>query len=77
MVHIVLTVGTLLLLGPLDGHTSNVESFEGTGAVELIMATIATDRFTLIAYTLANPRKPMMPSTVRHLIHPVVSSTKN
>lgn len=59
-------------MGVGTGQTSNVELF-GT-VVELIMATIATDRFTRIAYTLAKPKKPIMPSTVRLLIHPVVSS---
>lgn len=63
------------MLGVEAGHTST-ESFDGRGAVEFIIATIATDRFTRIAYTLAKPRKPMIPSTVRLLIHPVVSSTE-
>lgn len=70
-----LTAGIELLLGGAAGQTSN-ESFDGIGVVEFIIATIATDRFTRIAYTLAKPRKPMMPSTVRLLIHPVVSSTE-
>lgn len=70
-----LTAGMEVLLGADAGQTSRVESLDGSGAVELIMATIATDRFTLIAYTLANPRKPIIPRTVRLLIHPVVSSS--
>lgn len=64
-----------MLLAGAAGQTSNVESLEGRGVVELTIATMATDRLTLMAYTLAKPRKPMIPSTVRLLIHPVVSST--
>lgn len=62
------------MLGGDEGQTSK-ESLDGKGVVELSMATIATERFTLIAYTLAKPRKPIIPNTVRHFIHPVVSST--
>lgn len=74
MCIIIITCGTELLLTGPTGHTSN-DVFVGMGAVELTIATIATDKLTLMAYTLAKPRKPIMPRTVRLLIHPVVSST--
>lgn len=67
----------MLLSGVPAGHTSTADSFDGAGAVELIIATMATDRLTRMAYTLAKPKKPMMPRTVRLLIHPVVSSVIN
>lgn len=70
-----LTVGSEVLLGVLTGHTSKVESLDTTGLVLFTIATIATDRLTRMAYTMAKPRNPMMPRTVRHLIHPFVSST--
>lgn len=70
-----LTTGAESLPGDVAGQTSR-ESFDGRGAVEFIIATIATERFTRIAYTLAKPRNPMIPSTVRLFIHPVVSSTE-
>lgn len=44
-----LTIGTELLLDGDTGQTSNVESLVGTGAVEFIIATIATERFTRMA----------------------------
>lgn len=77
-IQVCLLTGIIVVLsGRLEGHTSSVESLDGTGAVELTIATIATERLTRIAYTFAKPRKPMIPSTVRLLTHPVVSSTVN
>lgn len=47
-----------------------------TGVVSFTMATIATERFTRIAYTLAKPKKPRIPKMCLDLMNALVSSTE-
>lgn len=56
-----LTLGIVEFVTIGIGHTSeSLFTVDGI-AVSLIIATTATDRFTRIAYTFANPRNPMRP----------------
>lgn len=62
------------LIGFSLGQTSVVllSSLCGT-AVWLTIETIATDKFTLIAYTSANPRNPKKPNVCLAFMHDFVS----
>lgn len=74
-------INFILLTGinvPLMGFVSwqsplvLLSSLCGT-AVWLTIDTIATDKFTLMAYTKANPRNPKKPSVYLAFIHDLVS----
>lgn len=59
------------------GQWSNSVPFSmGAIFVLFIIATIATDKFTLMAYTFAKPKKPNMPKICRDFKHSFVSSTE-
>lgn len=58
------------------GQWSNVLFPIGFCEVLLTIATIATDKLTLIAYTFANPKNPRIPNMYLDFKHCLVSSTE-
>ena len=74
-------IKTMLTVGVVEfpsgkGQISRV-TFFGWGIAELFtIATMATDKLTLIAYTFANPRNPKIPRTYLAFSNLVVSFTK-
>lgn len=58
------------------GQWSNVLFPTGAGEVLFTIATIATDKLTLIAYTFAKPKNPNIPNIYLDFKHCLVSSTE-